>query len=207
MTMTSWQKLFGFGACAALFAAACTVSSGDDTDDEVTTGIGGTGGDGGNGGSGGSGGNTTTGTTTTTTTATTTTTGSGGMGGSGGSGGTGGSGEEVHCLDDASGELPGEVVSCETEVDNCCARCMAVNCCEEYSECFAVDPFNICGGSSDDDSEIAVFIDCMLQIGVDEGGSTPGLEEDSDFDTCMAKATEYVSSPYCDNSTISVGGS
>lgn len=206
MTTTSWQRLLGYGACAALFAAACTVSSGSGDDDEVTTGIGGTHSDGGNGGS------TTTGTPTTS---------AGGMGGSGGSagdttttsssGGSGGStttgggsgGEPVDCLDDVDGELPGEVVSCETQVDNCCSRCMAVNCCEEYSECFAINPYNICGGSSDEDSEIAVFIDCMLGVGVGDGGPAPGLEEGGDFDTCMAKATEEVSGPYCDNGTIS----
>jgi hypothetical protein len=205
MTTTSWQKLLGYGACVAFFAAACTVSSGDD-DDQVTTGIGGSGGSGGTVGDGGSGGtspttsntttgNTTTGNTTSNTTTSGTTTGGGGSGGSGGA--------EVDCLDDASGEIPGEVATCEPQTDNCCARCMAANCCEEYSECFAFDPYNICGGSSDEDSEITAFINCMLAIGVDEGGATPGIDEGSDFEICMAEAAAYVSDPVCNSFTIS----
>ena len=186
----------------ALFAAACSVSSGDPDDDEVTTGIGGTGGDGGSGGTSPS---TTTGTQTTTTGVQTTTTGmqttTTGGGGSGGSGGSGG--DDVECLDDEEGEIHGEPATCEPQVDNCCARCMAANCCEEYSECFAFDPFNICGGANDEESEIIAFINCMLEIGVDEGGSTPGTEEGSDFENCMAEATNNVSDPICNSGTIS----
>lgn len=202
MTMTSWQKLFGFGACMALFAAACTVSSGDgDEDDEVTTGIGGSGGSGGSGGTAGDGGsggtsttNTSTATVTNTATTTSTTTGGGGTGGS--------EPDPVDCLDGAGGGVPGDVATCEpTDNDSCCTKCVAANCCESYSECFASDPYNICGGSGQaNDSEIDAFITCMIGV---EDGAIPGLDEGSDFENCIAEVTSEVSAAQCGNGTIS----
>ena len=38
MTSTSWFKLFGIGACVVLAAGACTVSSGDDDEDDESPG-------------------------------------------------------------------------------------------------------------------------------------------------------------------------
>lgn len=201
MTTTSWQKLFGLGTAVALVAAACTVSSGSDDDDgQVTTGTtsnsGGTSADGGtggtdatggtagNGGTGGSAGETTTTSTTTSTT-----------------GGSGGEPPEVDCLDTDSDTVPGDPAVCEVDDStNCCTKCVAANCCEAYSNCFASDPFNICGGATDDDSEIFAFINCMVDI---DGGATPGTGEDSDFERCIADATENVSAPVCGNGTIS----
>ena len=207
MTSTSWFKLFGIGACAALAAAACTVSSGEGEDDDITTGAGGTGGDGGSGGSGGdsdtnttsnttsTSSNTTSGTTSSTTSGTTSSTTGGGTGG-----------EQVDCLDDEDGELPGEVATCEFEDDaetNCCDRCIVARCCEAYSECYAFDPNNICGGTAEgyeSDSEIYAFQSCMLDI---DGGAIAGTEEGSDFEGCIFETTEVVSAAECGNGTIS----
>lgn len=191
MTTTSWHKLFGLGASVALVAVACTVSSGsDDDDDGVTTGIGGSGGSdaGGSGGtdatggtdaSGGSAGDPSTTTTTTTTTSTT------------GSGGSGGSPEMVECLMEDDGAIPGTPASCDIDEENdpCCTRCVKTNCCDGYGDCFASEP-NICGGSTDENSEIMAFINCMLAI---EDGATPGMDDGSDLETCMAQAIEEVS--------------
>jgi hypothetical protein len=120
MTTTSWQKLLGFGACVALAAAACTVSSGDPEDDDVTTGIGGSGGDGGTGGDGGSGGSTTstTGTPTTGTTGTTSTTGT--TTSTTGTGGTGGAPEPIDCLDSDPAYYPGAAEVVADGLDQSC---------------------------------------------------------------------------------------
>lgn len=204
MTTTSWQKLFGLGTAVALVAAACTVSSGSDDDDgQVTTGTttgnsggtsaaGGTSATGGSGGtdaSGGTGGSAGEASSTTTTSSTT--------------GGSGGEPPEVDCLDSASGDVPGDPASCEVDADaSCCTKCVAANCCDSYADCFATDPLNICGGATDDESEIFAFINCMVDI---DGGATPASfdDEDSDFQNCIAQATQDVSAVVCGNGTIS----
>ena len=194
MTTTSWHKLFGLGACAALLAAACTVSSGSDDDDGVTTGTTtgkstSTGGSGGSGGSsttssGGSAGEGSGGTTTTSTTATATT-------GDGGEPGI-----TLECLDEND---PGTSASCDIEdTDNCCTKCIRTNFCDEYGACFA-SPTNICAGTTDEDSEFYTFANCMFAI---EGGALPGIDNNDDFDGCIAEATD-VSDKYCGLGTIS----
>ncbi len=203
MTMTSWQKLLGLGAASVLVAAACTVSSGTDDDDGmVTTGT--TGGSGGtsssSGGSGGSGGSDSSGgsagesgsTSTTSSNSTSTT-----------SGGTGGSMPDLECLDTDSGEITGDPASCnldESQDPNCCSKCIAANCCDAYANCFADNPYNICGGSTDENSEILTFQNCMLDV---EGGAAPGIYDGSDFEFCIGETTDQISSGVCGLGTIS----
>lgn len=201
MTSTSWFKLFGIGACLAMAAGACTVSSGEgDEDDDITTGSGGSGGDGGSGGNGvtntvTTSSNTTSNTssssssTTSTTTSTSTT-------------GSGGAPEEVEC-ETADSDL-GDVATCEVP-DNadCCSKCIVTKCCEGYSKCYATDPVNVCGGTEEGfetDSEIYAFQECMLNV---DGGALAGTEEGSDFDICIGEVMATVSDPVCEKASIS----
>lgn len=196
MTTTSWHKLLGLGASAALLAAACTVSSGSDDDDSVTTGTTDSGGAGGSSttststatsstSSGGSAGEGAGGTTSTTSTSSTT----------GEAGGT----FTLECLEDADADI-GTPASCDVGDDtSCCNKCLAENFCTEFGNCFAT-PANICGGTTDDDSEIFAFTNCMLAI---DGGAVPGTGENSDFETCIVEDATAVSEMYCGLGTIS----
>lgn len=82
--------------------------------------------------------------------------------------------------------------SCAPTVDDsCCKRCAAARCCELFGDCFATDPYNVCGAL-----EYNHFHACMY----DRLSPTPGLDPEDDFGECMVQAVEQGSAPFCGGS-------
>jgi hypothetical protein len=195
----AWKYAAAFGFITAALSAACTVT----TDDDVGTGgtggtttSGGTGGtNGGTGGtsaSGGTGGSTggTGGSTGGTGGSTGGSAGTGGsVGGSGGStggaAGTGGSSgdDTAPTCDPADGSLVGTPYpDCEPQdAQDDCEACIQKSCCEESKNCYATEPFNVCGWggppSSDASAplagEITCYRDCLTTYVNDNGVCDP----------------------------------
>ncbi len=196
----AWKYAAAFGFITAALSAACTVT----TDDDLGTGgTGGTSTSGGTGGttggtvaSGGTGGSTggTGGSTGGTGGSTGGTGGStGGTAGTGGSaGGTGGStgGTDTSGTGGSSGDTtatcdPDDGSAVGTPYPNCepqdaqddCEACIQTSCCEESKNCYATEPFNVCGwgGPPSDDAsaplagEIACYRDCLTSYVNDNG--------------------------------------
>jgi hypothetical protein len=200
----AWKYAAAFGFITAALSAACTVTTDDDVGTGgtggtstsggtggTTGGTGGTNASGGTGGStGGTGGSTGgTGGSTGGTAATGGTTGgtgdtTGGTGGTdspgtgGSNGGTGGDDTTPTC-DPADGSMVGTPYpDCEPQdADDDCEACIQTSCCEESMNCYATDPFNVCGWGgppSSDPSlplagEIACYRDCLTNY-VNENG-------------------------------------
>lgn len=165
----TWRNLALVGMFGMSLAAACTVGSGTDgpTDN-----------DGGSTSTGGSKGGSTSGGATTGGKAGATAGGTGGAstggattGGTAGTGGTGGgTSTDATCNDVSAG---GYMVAgtpqpdCEpTTAGDPCQECIKTNCCEEYKNCGATDPYNVCAWGGADDwatkgGEILCFQDCI----------------------------------------------
>ncbi len=177
----TWKYALGLGLMGAALSVGCTVSSGDD--DSGFAGQSGEGGSSGTGGSGGKGGTTSTGGTGGSTGGTGgstggTTGGSAGAGtggsasgsagtggsasGSGGStSGSGGSGVDTSptCDGNTMGTPYPDCDPGEANKDDPCALCIQHSCCEESKNCYATDPYNVCGwgGPSMDDPMLADY--------------------------------------------------
>lgn len=148
----AWKYAALFGFVAAGISLGCTVS----TDDDVATG--GTGGTtGGASALGGSGGSSTSG--------------NGGTGGSlGGSSGSGGSSGTTSmaptCDADASDTGMPYPTCAPTDATDECEVCIQTNCCEESQNCFATEPYNVCGwGGPDTDDESTGVVSGIGEIG------------------------------------------
>jgi hypothetical protein len=173
----TWKYALGLGLMGAALSVGCTVSSGDDDSSFAgQSGEGGSSGTGGSGGKGGSGGTTSTGGTGGTTGGSAgsggaTTGGSAGAGtggsasGSGGTGGStsgsGGSGVDTSptCDGDTMGTPYPDCDPGEANKDDPCALCIQHSCCEESKNCYATEPYNVCGwgGPSMDDPMLADY--------------------------------------------------
>ena len=162
----TWKYALGLGLMGAALSVGCTVSSGDD--DSGFAGESGAGGS--SSGKGGSGGTTSTGGTGGSTGGTGGSTGGttggsagagtgGSTGGSSGTGGsTGGSGGSTSGTGGSAGTEP--TPSCDStdmgtpwqdcapgdaNKDDPCALCIQHSCCEQSKNCYATDPYNVCG--------------------------------------------------------------
>jgi hypothetical protein len=77
-----------------------------------------------------------------------------------------------------------------TGFDTCCERCTLTNCCEEYAQCYAEQPYHVCAGDEQSyNSEVNCIIDCMI------------VEED--LELCAGQCATQISGPICGLSTIS----
>ena len=191
----TWKYALGLGLMGAALSVGCTVSSGDDD-----SGFAGESGEGGSSGKGGTGGTTSTGgsagkggtggTTGGSAGASTggSASGSAGMGGStSGSGGTGTVDTTPTCDGDTMGTPWQDCDPGEANKDDPCALCIQHSCCEESKNCYATDPYNVCGwgGPSMDDPMLADYA---------------GAGEIGCITTCLA---EYVSdNEVCDTDGI-----
>jgi hypothetical protein len=167
----TWKYALGLGLMGAALSVGCTVSSGDDDSGFAgesgaggstsgsggkggTTSTGGAGGStggttGGSSGKGGSGGSSATGGAAGAGTGGTT----GGTSGSGGTtGGTGGD-EATPMCDPLEGSTPWpdcKPTPGSTDAVHDCEVCVQEHCCEESMNCYATDPYNVCGWGGPD---------------------------------------------------------
>jgi hypothetical protein len=233
MTHT-WKYALALGFVGATLAAGCVVKNGDDDTGaggqgaEGGTGgsTGGTGGStGGKGGSAGTGGSTGgKGGSAGAPTGGSSSAGKGGTGGSGtggdagmaggdtggtggSTGGTGGVDTTPSCDDDAHPGTP--YPDCEPAADEMkdpCALCIKANCCMESKDCYATDPYNVCGWGGPADylgaGEIACYTECLATyVNDNDVCDTAGIDQ------CAADCT--TTTPMCDligNATSAMAG-
>lgn len=112
--------------------------------------------------------------------------------GLGGSAGAPPDAGDLDCLED--GEAAGVPAGCEAQsLDNCCWRCAKQKCCEEYGQCFATGPYNICGSG-----EIYSIRNCMFDGSVQTGSPVLG-----ELPPCIDEAVERESMMWCGLGQIS----
>jgi hypothetical protein len=150
-------RLALIGAGAALLAVACSIGNVDDN--EPPNGQPNTGGQAGEGGDTSTGGATTGGTGGST--GGTETGGQGGEVSTGGTGGTGGT-IELDCHEDGDADGTYEPL----ELDEC-FQCAMDECEAQFTECFAQEPYSVCGFDStggSDDSELFCMLECFDEL-------------------------------------------
>ena len=186
MSMNAWHRIGAVSLLAAFWATGCIVTTDDDDD-----GSGGSGGSGGSAASGGSGGSTG---------------GSGGStGGTGGAtGGSGGSGGAAGGTGGTGGGTGGTgTLSCEdppvgatqwgcTDPQNACEECLAANCCDAFSQCYAYEPDDLCGWGGPETGgnrpgEYGCWVQCMLD----------SADSAMEFDTRVATCAGECVTPEC----------
>jgi len=177
----AWKYVAVFGFVAGALSVSCTVTTDDDT--------------GGSGTGGTTGGTSTTGGTGGTTGGTGGSTGGSATSGTGGTdAGTGGA-PTASCDSDTMGT---PYADCEPQdAGDDCEACMQASCCEETKNCYATEPYNVCGwgGPTPDDSsqapagEISCYRFCLADY-----VTANGVCDADGIDQCAAMCA----TPSCD---------